>query len=150
MNEKTLTNKELESMLPDVRTMLHALDDKNFTDYEKKLEEATGKAIDALSGIIEDGTLALDPEQLVAAVKVLTNAKKDIIESRRKLMETCVRGEVMIRALEQQPDKGKDNSSVLLEYLERAGLNTAIDKTGTNPGTKASIFESISQDNDGK
>lgn len=149
MDEKTLTNKELESMLPDVRTMLHALDDKNFTEYERKLEEATGKAIDALTGIIEDGSLALDPEQLVAAVKVLTNAKKDIIESRRKLMETCVRGEVMIRALEQD-DKSKDSNSVLLEYLKRAGLDTTVDKTGTNPGTKASIFESISQDNERK
>jgi len=149
MNEKTLTNKELESILPDVRMMLHTLDDKNFTDYEKKLEEATGKAIDALSSIITDGTLALDPEQLVAAVKVLTSAKKDIIESRRKLMETCIRGEVMIRALEQ-PDKNKNSNSALLDYLERAGLNPTVDKTGTNPGANASIFEAISQDNDRK
>lgn len=138
-----MDNKELESILPSVHTMLDALNNKDFSDYEKKLDNATAQAIEALQGIITDGTLAMDPEQLVAAVKVLTSAKKDILESKRKLYDTCIRGEVMIKALENNNDKGKDkNPSVLLDYLERNNLNTNLDQTGTAP---KSIFESIAE-----
>jgi hypothetical protein len=122
------------------------MESKEFTDYESKLDDATTNAINALNGIITDGTLAMDPEQMVAAVKVLTKAKTDIIESKRKLLDTCIRGEVMIKALEQDKNKDKDNNSVLLEYLQKNNLNTDADKTGTNPTT--SIFESIA--NEGK
>lgn len=139
-----MDNKELESILPSVHTMLDALNNKDFSDYEKKLDTATAEAIKALQGIITDGTLAMDPEQLVAAVKVLTGAKKDILESKRKLYDTCIRGEVMIKALEQNNDKGKGkDSSILLDYLEKNNLNTALDKTGTAP---KSVFETIADE----
>ena len=142
-NQKEMTNKELESVLPDVRNILHKMmDSGSFSDYENTLDDVTNKAIGELKRIIENQTLALDPEQMVAAVKVLTKAKIDIIESKRKLLDTCIKGEVMIKALEQ-PKDNKNENSVLLEYLERAGLNPTVDKTGTNPGTAASIFESI-------
>ena len=139
-----MDNKELESILPSVHTMLDALNNKDFSDYEKKLDDATAEAIKALQGIITDGTLAMDPEQLVAAVKVLTGAKKDILESKRRLYDTCIRGEVMIKALEQNNDKGKGkDSSVLLDYLEKNNLNTSLDKTGTSP---KSVFETIANE----
>jgi len=141
--QKEMTNKELESVLPDVRNILHKMmDSGNFSDYENTLDDVTNKAIGELKRIIEDQSLALDPEQMVAAVKVLTKAKIDIIESKRKLLDTCIKGEVMIKALEQ-PKDNKNENSALFEYLERAGLNPTVDKTGTNPGTTASIFESI-------
>lgn len=149
MNAKPsqMTNSELESILPDVREILTKLtESKEFTEYESKLDDATTNAIKELNNIIINGTLAMDPEQLVAAVKVLTKAKVDIIESKRKLLDTCIRGEVMIKALEQDKNKDKDNNSVLLEYLRKNNLNTDVDKTGTNPTT--SIFEAIA--NEGK
>lgn len=140
-----MTNSELESILPDVKGILTKLmDSKEFSDYENKLDNATTNAINALNGIITDGTLAMDPEQMVAAVKVLTKAKTDIIESKRRLLDTCIRGEVMIKALEQ-PKDNKGANSVLLEYLEKNNMNTEIDKTGTNP--VKSVFESIAETN---
>ena len=139
----SMTNNELESILPSVHTMLQALDDKNFTDYQAKLDKATGKAVDALEGIIDDGSLALDPEQLVRAVEVLTKSKVAIFESKRKLLDTCIKGEVMIKALEKDNEKkGGKESSVLLEYLEKNNLNTDIDKTGTS---SVSVFETIAE-----
>ncbi len=141
-----MTNSELESILPDVKGILTKLmDSKEFSDYENKLDSATTNAINALNGIITDGTLAMDPEQMVAAVKVLTKAKTDIIESKRRLLDTCIRGEVMIKALEQPPKDNKGANSVLLEYLEKNNMNTEIDKTGTNP--VKSVFESIAETN---
>ena len=62
-----MDNKELESILPSVHTMLDTLNDQDFKDYESKLGKATGKAIKALEEIIDNQTLAMDPEQLVAA-----------------------------------------------------------------------------------
>jgi len=140
-----ITNSELESMLPDIHNVLHKMmDSKDFTNYEEKLSTATSKAINALEGIIDDGTLALDPEQLVRAVQVLTKSKTDIIESKRKLLDTCIKGEVMIKALEQKPKDDK-TPSALLDYLERNNLDTSLDKTGTAP---TSIFETIAEQED--
>lgn len=139
-----MDNKELESILPSVHTMLSALNNKEFSDYEKTLDEATEKSIGELKRIITDGTLAMDPEQLVAAVKVLTKAKSDILESKRRLYDTCIRGEVMIKALEQNDNKGKGkDSSVLLDYLEKNNLNTKLDEKGTAP---KSVFETIANE----
>ena len=79
---------------------------------------------------------------MVAAVKTLTKAKTDIIESKRKLFDTCIKGEVMIKALEQKPKDDK-TPSALLDYLQRNNLDTSLDKTGTAP---TSIFESIAEE----
>ena len=106
MDDKSISNKELESILPSIHTMLYALDNKDFHNYEEKLNGATGKAIDALEEIIDNQTLSMDPEQLVNAVKVLTKAKTDILESKRRLYDTCIKGEVMIKALEQDKNNG--------------------------------------------
>ena len=135
-----MKNNELQSILPDVHTMLHALENKDFNDYESKLTKVTEKAIGTLESLIDDQTLRLDPEQTVRSVQVLTKAKTDIIEAKRRLIDTCIKGEVMIKALEQP--KGGNESSVLLEYLEKNNLNTDLDKKGTSP---SSIFESIAK-----
>ena len=150
MAQKTteMTNDELKDVLPVVSNILKdVINSKEIHTYEDNLNDATEKAIGALKDIIEDGTLKLDPEQLVNAVKTLTKAKTDMIESKRKLIDTYMRGEVMIKALEQDKNgKGNNANSVLLEYLEKNGLNKDIDKTGTN--ASASVFESIMKDND--
>lgn len=138
-----MDNKELESILPSVHTMLDALNDQDFKDYESKLGKATGKAINALEEIIDNQTLAMDPEQLVRAVQVLTKAKSDILESKRRLYDTCIKGEVMIKALEQDKNKDKKESSVLLDYLEKSGLNTQ----NNSANNSTSIFEDISKQN---
>lgn len=137
------STKELESILPDIRTMLGALQTKEFNDYEKKLNDATAEAISTLQQIIADGTLALDPEQTINAVKTLTQAKKDILESKRRLLDTCIRGEVMIRSLEQKP-KDANESSILLDYIQKNNLDDSTDE----PKQK-SIFETIA-DNEEK
>lgn len=144
-----MTNTELESMLPDIKEVLHKMmDSKDFSNYEDTLDTVTKKAISELERIIDDQTLALDPEQLVNAVKVLTKSRTDIIESKRKLLDTCIKGEVMIKALDQNKDKGGKGSSVLLDYLEKNNLNTTLDSTGTSPGANASIFQSIEKNNE--
>ena len=139
--EEPMTNKELESILPSIHTMLHALDNQDFHNYEEKLNGATGKAIDALEEIIDNQTLSMDPEQLVNAVKVLTKAKTDILESKRRLYDTCIKGEVMIKALEQDKGKDKKDSDVLLEYLQKNQISQ-----GDVPNTPASVFETISKE----
>lgn len=140
MEDKTMSNKELESILPSIHTMLHALDNQDFRNYEEKLNGATGKAIDALEEIIDNQTLAMDPEQLVNAVKVLTKAKTDILESKRKLYDTCIKGEVMIKALDKDNNKNNKDSDVLLEYLKKNEVSNREDITPT------SVFEVISKE----
>ncbi len=115
--KEVLDNQKLSEVLPNVREQFAALTSTSFIDYEEKLGKATAKAIDALQSIIDDGTLQMDPEQMVAAVKTLTKAKTDIVDSKRKLLETLVKGEVMMKALE--PPKESGNSSVLEDYLAR-------------------------------
>ena len=137
-----MDNKELESILPSVHTMLDALNDQDFKDYESKLGKATGKAINALEEIIDNQTLAMDPEQLVRAVQVLTKAKSDILESKRRLYDTCIKGEVMIKALEQDKNKDKKESSVLLNYLNKAGLNNQTEASNAT----SSVFEDIAKE----
>ena len=114
-----IDGKELENMLPDFKKELDYLHSKSFTEYEDKLNEATGNSIDALNEIIEDQTLKMDPEQLVNAVKVLTSAKKDIMEGKRRLLETVIRGEAMMKALEQNTKKDSGGSNLLEDYLQK-------------------------------
>ena len=73
--------------------------------------------MDALERIIDDGSLELDPEQLVKAVDTLSKAKIGIVDSKRKIAETLIKGEVMLKALE--PPKERNNNDALNEYLMR-------------------------------
>ena len=123
--------------------LIYLVNGKNLVkDYESKLGKATGKAINALEEIIDNQTLAMDPEQLVRAVQVLTKAKSDVLESKRRLYDTCIKGEVMIKALEQDKNKDKKDSSVLLEYLEKSGLKNQIESSNSS----ASVFENIAKE----
>jgi len=110
-------NDELRKILPNIRKEFDILSSSSFQEYEKRLETVTNKAVDSLEGIIDDGTLAMDPELLVRAVDVLTKAKINMFDSKRKLLETLVKGEIMIKALEAPKDTG--NSSVLEEYITK-------------------------------
>ena len=139
-----MNNNELQSILPDLHGMMKALDNGEFSKYEEKLSKATDKAIAALEDIIDDGTLKLDPEQTVRAVQVLTKSKVDIIEARRKLLDTCIKGEVLIKSLDMDKKKDGKTPSALLDYLERNGLNENLDSTGTTPSN--SIFEDINNE----
>lgn len=122
-------NKDLEEALPELRSLARSLNDGEYADYEKRLSKATKKAMDALEAIIDDGTLQMDPEQTVKAVEVLTKSKMALVEAKRKLMETCVKGEVMLKALNDGKDKD-DGQSALLEYLKKSGLDASLDSTG--------------------
>lgn len=126
--------KDLETMLPDYVKELNYLHSDSFTEFERKLDQATMKAMTALEGIIDDGTLALDPEQLVRAVQVLTTSKKETMDGKRKLLETVIKGQVMMKALEPKNDSG---TSLLADYMEKQ-------RTITDPGT--SIFQRVNKD----
>ena len=138
MAETQITNNEkLSEILPMLREQYDFINSTSVKEYEDKLSKVTNGALNALEGIIEDGSLALDPEQLVRAVQVLTKSKADITESKRKLIETLLRGEVMIKALE--PKKNDNTNNVLAEYLERQGISENV-----NSG-KTSIFQQVNQ-----
>lgn len=128
--QKPMNNDELKNVLPDLQKEFDVLNSDSFQEYEEKLTIATNKAIKSLENIIDDGTLALDPEQLINAVKALTKAKSDIMDSRRKLTETLIKGQVMLKAL--QPPKNENQDNVLLEYLKANNLNTEIADTSSN------------------
>ena len=140
MEQQQITNNEkLSEILPMLRQQFDFINSPVAKEYEEKLSKVTGKSLSELERIISDGTLALDPEQLVNAVKVLTAAKKDITESKRKLLETLLRGEIMMKAIDapkNQKDDGKTNA--LLDYMKRQNL----DKPQT---TSTSIFEQVNQ-----
>jgi len=110
-----ISNEELKSILPDIRKEFSVLTSDSFSEYEGKLGKAAAKSIDALQALIDDGTLSMDPEQLVKAVEVLTKSKTSIVDSKRRLIETLIKGEVMMRALE--PPKDVKSNSVLEDYL---------------------------------
>lgn len=127
--------KTMEKMLPEFRKELDYLNSDSFKQYEEKLSKVTGSALDALNEIIEDETLKLDPEQLVSAVRVMTTARKDIMESKRRLLETVIRGEVMMKAVEPKGDEG--GQSLLLDYMQKNIKNNS----------KSSIFQQIEEEN---
>lgn len=127
---KPLDNNELGKVLPDLKKEFEALNSQDFRNYEDKLSKLTGKAMDSLENIIDDGTLALDPEQLVKSVQILNKARVDIIDSKRKLLETMTRAEIMLKALE--PPKDAKNDNALLEYLKANNLNTELGDTSNN------------------
>ena len=134
--EQTITNNEkLSEILPMLRQQFDFINSDSVKEYADKLDKVTGEALGELEKILTDGTLALDPEQLVAAVQVLTRAKKDISESKRKLIETLLRGEVMMKALEPKKNAGGENSA-LLEYLKAKGVAEGV-------GSGNSIFEQV-------
>ena len=117
-------NESLAKILPTIKEGFDILSSTSFKEYEGKLDKVTGKAISSLEGIIDDGSLAMDPEQLVRAVDALTKAKMGIVDSRRKLLETLIKGEVMLKALE--PPKDKSGNSALDEFLaKQKNLNLA-------------------------
>lgn len=138
MAETQITNNEkLSEILPMLREQFDFINSSSVKEYEEKLSKTTDKALGELSRIIEDGSLALDPEQLIAAVKVLSKAKSDISENKRRLIETLLRGEIMVKALE--PKKGNNDNSALLEYMKRQGINDNVDN-GNN-----SIFQQVNK-----
>lgn len=134
MKDTDLNNEQLKDKLPDLKRELDLFNTSSFQEYETKLDRVTAKAMAALEGIVDDGSLAMDPEQLVKSVQVLTKAKTDIYETRRRLVETVVRGEVMMKALEPVKKEGSTSNSVLDDYLN---------KTKKISGSTTSVFTHI-------
>lgn len=117
MPQSAITNEELSKILPNIKREFDVLSSMSFQKYEERIENVTNDALNSLQQVIVDGTLEQDPEQLVRAVEVLTKAKTSLFDSKRRLLETLIKGEVMIKALE--PPKSANNSSVLEEYMIR-------------------------------
>ncbi len=134
--ENEITNNEkLSEILPMLREQFDFINSSSVRAYEDKLAKTTDKALNELERIIDDQTLALDPEQLINAVKVLTTSRKDLAESKRRLIDTLLRGEVMIKSIEGPKKTNEDN--VLIEYLKSKGVDT-----NTNAGV-TSIFQQV-------
>ena len=128
---------EVEKMLPEYRKELDYLNSDSFHEYEQKVEKVTAKVLSALEDIVDDETLKMDPEQLVNAARAMTKARTDIMDSKRKLIETVIKGEVMIKALDKPKEGGTSGNSVLDDYLSRQKLDA--------PSSGNSIFESIEE-----
>lgn len=126
---------EVEKMLPEYRKELDYLNSDSFHEYEQKVEKVTAKVLGALEEIVDDETLKMDPEQLVNAARAMTKARTDIMDSKRKLIETVIKGEVMIKALDKPKDGGTSGNSVLDDYLSKQKLDA--------PSSGASIFEQM-------
>jgi hypothetical protein len=141
-----IDNQELEHILPDLRKELNVFNSDNFKNYEDLLTKATSKAIKELERITEDGILALDPEQLVAAVKVLTKARMDVMDSKRKLFETVVKGEVMMKALEPPKDNKNDSSNAMLEYMKAMNLSPEAIKKSTQNSIFGNLLNEYEQE----
>lgn len=112
--------KDEESMmtLPKLMAQLEFLNSDSMSKYEKILNKTTESALEMLSNSIADGSLALDPESLVNAVKVLTNARHIINDDKRKLLETTLRGTAMLKAVQNDSkSKKEDNQSLLDKYF---------------------------------
>lgn len=133
--QKITSNEKLSEILPMLREQYDFINSPSVKDYEDKLSKTTEKALKALEEIIDDETLKMDPEQLVRAVQVLTKSKADLTEGKRRLIETLLRGEVMLKAIE--PKKKDDGSAnALLEYMERQGVADKVNET-------TSIFQQV-------
>lgn len=112
--------KDEDSMmtLPKLMAQLEFLNSDSMSKYEKILNKTTESALEMLSNSIADGSLALDPESLVNAVKVLTNARHIINDDKRKLLETTLRGTAMLKAVQNDSkSKKEDNQSLLDKYF---------------------------------
>lgn len=129
-------NDELSKMLPELRKAFEIFNSESFVDFENKLDKTLNKSICSLHEIIEDGTLAMDPEQLVKATDVLGKTKINLMDSKRKLLETLLKGEMMVKALE--PPKKESGNSVLEDYFEK-------NKQIASDATVSSIFSDIAK-----
>ena len=132
-------NQVLQNLLPDLAKQLQIISDDANRAFEDKLQHTANKALDELDTIINNGDLALDPEQLVKATQVLTKGIIDIRDSRRRLIETIVKCQVMAKAVESPKDK--DNDNLLQEYLKANAL-TSPDVSG------GSVFAQIAEEDE--
>lgn len=129
----------LDLMLPVLTQEWEKMNSDSIVKYQEKLEEGCKKAVDMLTGLIDSGSLELDLEQAVQGFKVMTDAQRMLMDSKRKLAETMVKSAIMIEAL--NPPKETKPVSLLQNYIE------------SNPqaianSTSSSIFTDIDRMND--
>lgn len=139
MSDTPTDNQTLKDMLPDLAKQLQIISDDDNRAFETKLQKAANKAIAELERIIDDESLALDPEQLVKATQVLTKGLIDIRDSRRRLIETIVKCQVMVKAIEP-PKGGNTDTNLLQDYLKANALTQ-------NDASGGSVFAQIADNN---
>lgn len=106
----------LDLMLPVLTQEWEKMNSSSIVSYQEKLEEGCKKAVDMLTGLIESGSLELDLEQAVQGFKVMTDAQRQLMDSKRKLAEVMVKSAVMIEAL--KPPKDTKHESLLANYMQ--------------------------------
>jgi len=129
-------NTELSKILPELKNAFGVFSSDSFVNFEKKLDTTLNNAVTSLQEIIDDGTLAMDPEQLIKATDTLAKAKSNMMENKRRLLETLLKGEMMVKALE--PPKKDKGSSILEDYFEK-------NKQIASDATVSSIFGDIAK-----
>ena len=105
----------LDLMLPVLTQEWEKMNSDTIMEYQNKLEEGCKKAVDMLTDLITSGSLELDLEQAVQGFKVMTDAQRMLMDSKRKLAETMVKSAVMIEAL--KPPKENKPESLLANYM---------------------------------
>lgn len=105
----------LDLMFPVLTQEWEKMNSSSINTYQEKLEEGCKKAVDMLTNLIDSGSLELDLEQAVQGFKVMTDAQRMLMDSKRKLAETMVKSAIMIEAL--KPPKETKPVSLLDNYI---------------------------------
>lgn len=129
----------LDLMLPVLTQEWEKMNSRSIVEYQEKLEQGCKKAVDMLTNLIDSGSLELDLEQAVQGFKVMTDAQRMLMDSKRKLAETMVKSAIMVEAL--KPPKDTKSVSLLDNYIENNPKAIANSQS-------SSIFTDIDRMND--
>lgn len=104
-----------DSMFPLLVQEWERMNSGTLLKYQLKLEEGCEKAVKMLTDLIDSDQLSLDLEQAVAGFKAMTEAQARLLDSKRKLAETMLKGALMVEAL--KPPKETKTVSLLDNYV---------------------------------
>lgn len=107
----------MNDILPKIKNQLDILNSTSFAEYEKRLEEVSAKAINELENQIANGAFVGNEDELVKAVDVLSKARIQVFETKRKLLETLMKSEIMNKAIEETVNI--ERKSVFDDYEEK-------------------------------
>lgn len=108
--------KDEENMnkIPDLIKELTVMTNESMTEYEERINRCLDKTSKAFEAMVDTGVLATDPQTMVEAMKVLTKAKIDIADNKRRIIDTAMRGFAM-----KQVTSGKKPMTALDKWNER-------------------------------
>lgn len=123
-----MTDEESMEKLPDLIKQLTLVNSESFNEYEKRIDKCLEKTMKGFEDMVDSGILSTDPQAMVEAVSVLTKAKNSISESKRRMIETTMRGLALNKAV-----KGDKPMTALDKWTEKQRLEgRSIEETASN------------------